>query len=251
MVRTAISASTNPPISPSTLPATPIAAPSVTSRNINRRRVTPSTRSSASCARRRTTARACVEKTSRPPVNSATSARTFMLTRYDRDRLSLATTPAWGRCTASPAGNSACRRSRKLSTSTPGLRRRSTRVMRPTRSKFVWTPAISMTAKRCSPLAGANPATRSPTTRNAFCSLTLAPASMPSQRDAAGLKKSASDRRRSRRSSGAATRPGCTPAARKASMPMIFSTSLRSAILASTSTAGLAIAISGMRASFG
>ena len=72
----------------------------------SRRRVTPSTRSSASCARRRTTASACVEKTSRPPVNSATSARTFMLTRYERDRLALAATPASGRSTASPAGSS-------------------------------------------------------------------------------------------------------------------------------------------------
>jgi len=47
----------------------------------SRPRVTPSTRSSANCARRRTTPSACVENTSSPPVNSATSASTLRFTR--------------------------------------------------------------------------------------------------------------------------------------------------------------------------
>ena len=49
-------------------------------------RVSRSTRSNANCARRATTDSACVENTSKPPVNSATSASTLRLTRYARDR---------------------------------------------------------------------------------------------------------------------------------------------------------------------
>ena len=40
-------------------------------------------------------------------MNSATSASTFRLTRYERDRLSLAATPVSGRWTARPAGSCA------------------------------------------------------------------------------------------------------------------------------------------------
>ena len=63
-------------------PAAPTVAPSTSSNATRRRRESmPSVRSSANCARRRTTDSACVENTSRPPVNSATSASTLRLTR--------------------------------------------------------------------------------------------------------------------------------------------------------------------------
>ena len=81
MIRTAACARTNPSASPSALPTTPTIAPSTTKSVASSLRVTPRTRRSASCERRRTIASACVEKTSSPPVNSATSARTFKLTR--------------------------------------------------------------------------------------------------------------------------------------------------------------------------
>ena len=88
----AISASTNPPIRPSTLPATPIGAPSATSSAYQ----SPSGHAQHAQQRELRApshhGSACVEKTSRPPVNSATSASTFRLTRYERDRLSLAAT---------------------------------------------------------------------------------------------------------------------------------------------------------------
>ncbi len=102
-------ASANPPAMPSALPAAPISAPSATMSAVSRRRVTPSTRSNANCARRRTTASACVENTSRPPVKSATSASTSRFTRYDRDSPALAASVVCGRCALTPAGS--CSRS--------------------------------------------------------------------------------------------------------------------------------------------
>ena len=74
MTRTAASANAKPAPSPSALPAAPINAASARSETTRRPRVTPSTRSNAKCGRLRSTASAWVEKTSKPPVNSATSA---------------------------------------------------------------------------------------------------------------------------------------------------------------------------------
>ena len=70
---------------PSSAPAAPTSAPSASSQRNKRRRDIPSVRSSANCALRRATASACVENTSRPPVNSATRASTLRFTRYARD----------------------------------------------------------------------------------------------------------------------------------------------------------------------
>ena len=73
----------------------------------------------------------------------------------------------------------------------------------------------------------------------------------PSNRAAAGLRNSASERSVSRRSAGVAIKPGWIQPARNTSMPMIRSDSLRPASFASTSTTGLATATSAMRARSG
>jgi hypothetical protein len=66
---------------PSALPATPRIDASTTSSDCSSRDVTPVTRRNASCERRAIVACACSENTRKAPVNSATSASTFRLTR--------------------------------------------------------------------------------------------------------------------------------------------------------------------------
>ena len=75
-----------------------------------RRRVSPSTRSSACSVRRRATSSACVENTRNPPVNSATSASTLRFTRYERERFALVSARACGGATFAPGGSARCDR---------------------------------------------------------------------------------------------------------------------------------------------
>ncbi len=144
--RIAATASPYPANNPSSEPAAPINAPSTISSATRRRRVSPNVRSSANCARRLTTDSACVENTSKPPVNSATSASTLRLTRYARDMRVVASARACGASTASPAGIPELSRARNVATGTPGRTRKSTRVRLPTRSNACCAAAMSMTA---------------------------------------------------------------------------------------------------------
>ncbi len=222
-----------------------MAAPSTSSSATRRRRVSPNVRNSANCARRRTTDNACVENTSRPPVNNATSASTLRLTRYARDMRVVASARACGASMASPAGSPDMRRARTPRTSAPGLTRRSMRVRRPTRPNSSCTAATSMTAYRCDDGDWTSPAIVSVTSRSPACSAISSPVCTPSHAAAAGLTNSLSGRSTSSASAVFPVRAGVTAPARKASTPNRDSVSSRPLIRASTSTTGLATAMSG------
>ena len=77
----AIAATPMPRATPAAAPIAPTASDSSSSMRVMRPRLAPSARSSAICGRRRTMESAWVEKTRNAPVNRATSASTFRLTR--------------------------------------------------------------------------------------------------------------------------------------------------------------------------
>jgi len=110
---------------------------------------------------------------------------------------------------------------------------------------------MSITPKRCSPPPTSSPATRSGTSPSATWNGRMSPGFTSSQRMAAGLKNSTSERSVSRRSAEVAIRLGWTKPARNTSRPRILSASPRRASFASTSTTGLATATSGIRARSG
>ena len=148
----------NRPASPSTPPASPTIAPSLTRRRVSSRCVTPSARSSASCARRRTIDSVCVANTRRPPVKSATSASTSRFTRYARDMRSALSALASGVATVTPAGSIAASRALTCAIEAPGRTRTSMREMRPPRPNASCAAAMSITPKRCALAAGQEPA---------------------------------------------------------------------------------------------
>ncbi|SAL83838.1 hypothetical protein AWB74_06732 [Caballeronia arvi] len=178
---------------PSTPPATPSSAPSSMICRTSAARVMPSTRSIANCARRRTTPAACVENTRNAPVKSATSASTFMLMRYARDRRSVRLSTSLVSVTTSRPPSSRCSVRRNASRSTPRASCRSTRDSLPVIEKCVCTAAMSITAMRCPGRVRAMPpATRSFTFDVPLCSSTDAPSRAPSHASAAGERKMAS-----------------------------------------------------------
>ena len=216
---------------PTSAPATPTQRAFARRRSATSRpRVRPSVRSSANCARRRATDSACVENTSRPPVNSATSASTSRFTRYARDsrargrHAGLRRSRRQRRAAAAPATRCAkrsdvgARRSAQVDARQPAARR--THPARP----------------RCpSPRsAGAAAAARVPATRSVHVArrrlhvdgVAVVHARASARRPA--LRNSASARSRSSAVVGVApTSAGVIAAARNASTPTMRSASSR------------------------
>jgi len=156
-----------PRTTPSSDPATPSAIPSPTRARRSWPRVTPSARNNASDRRLRSTESDCVENTRKAPVNSATRASIFKLTRYARVTLTARSRSTCGATASTPAGSFLPRARRKPSTLVPGASRKSMRFKRPTASKVHCAEAISITPRGCGKVLCDN----MPITRSDFCEL--------------------------------------------------------------------------------